>query len=192
MTDLSLLSSGHFEITPISLVVVGKPTFDDLDEALRAAWGLGETSKWIQIDLLCYARDALGESFSQLIDSFRYAPGTVVNMLWIGSNIPPDSHARVEGVSLSHHQVVAPPRFSPDQKREWLERARDLRWSRDELRQAVMELPAGDEEEPGRWLPINASSAIRLVLEWFDGKVEYSQEELKEILSDFLKTMESD
>lgn len=181
----ALVANNAFEITPVGLLITGSPTFSDVEDALHVAWQLGQFSKWAQIDLLVWARDQFGEAFAQLVDTYHYSPGTVSNMLWIGTNIPID--ARVEGVSLSHHQVVAPPRFSIDEKRRLLELAKDMRWSRDELRSAVAELPDGESPYPDMALPINNESAIRMVIDWLDGKVSYSQGELKEILLNVLR-----
>ena len=187
MQTALIANNEHFHVTPIGLIIEGEPSMSEVDEALKISWKLLEASKWAQIDLLCYARDHFGDDFSFMIDMYHYAPGTIGNMLWMGENIP--FHARVEGVSLSHHQVVAPPRFTIEEKTRWLERAKEARWSRDELRAAVMGL-LPEEFESGPPIPVNFESATRMMIDWLDGKINYSKEELKEVLMEFLRRME--
>lgn len=190
MTALTLLDNGKFAVTETGLVITGRPTFDEISRALDACWTFTEWGKWAQIDLLLYAKDHLDDGeFSQLCDTFRFERGTLLNMLWVGRSFPPGSHARVSGVSLSHHQVVAPARFRDDEKRMWLQLAKANQWSRDELRDKVSLLPA-TTEEPGLVIPITPGSAVRLVLDWLDSKVNYSADELRHVLREFLKNWE--
>ena len=187
MQTALITSNEHFKVTPVGLIIEGDPDIPEIEEGLSVVWQLGEFSKWAQIDLLCYAHTRMGDDFGQLVDRYHYAHGTVSNMLKLGYNIPFD--IRIEGMSVSHHQVVAADRFTPEERVRWLLKAKEARWSRDELRAAVMGL-LPDEFETGPPIPVNFESATRMMIDWLDGKIDYSRDELKEVLREFLRRME--
>ncbi len=181
-----------YEVTPTGVVFHEELTYDEIKEFLSTHWNLEQYSKWGQIDGLMYAKKRLGDAFYQLIDSFHYHHTTVINLLWIGRNLPP--HLRVEGVSISHHQAVAPEHISDEDKVAWLHQAQDLRWSREELRRAIKQaaLGEGEEEEETFPVPITPASMAWMVLDWLDEKIDYTKDELRDVLKQYLKTLEEE
>jgi hypothetical protein len=189
-SSLAALESGKIQVSPTTLSIQDEEffSFQETKELLDQIWLFTEAGQWWQIDLLIWAKKRFPELYLGLLDGTRWSYHTAMNLIWMGENVP--SHARVNGMSIAHHMEVAPAHILVEKKREWLEMAKELGWTRDELRYHIRGLPSGDEEERGPWRPVNYQSAIHLVLDWLDEKVSYSRDELKQVLTEFMEDME--
>lgn len=185
-SPLASVDTGLVQVTATSLCVVPGEhlSLDETGQLLDQVWELREASGWWEIDLFVWAKKKYPETYTQIVDQARYGMGTVLNRIRLGENMP--AHSRVEGISIAHHMEVAPTHISIEKKIEWLKLAKAEGWTRDELRYHLTALPSGEQEEVIGPRPISYQSAIYLVLDWLDGKVEYSREDLGKILRKFM------
>lgn len=148
MNDSALITLDDADVTvsPVGLVIAGEITFDNwasigpvLGEYTRAmAWAIG--------DWLNFGETKWGEMYAQAIDTTGLSLGRLRNLKYLAGAVP---HAnRVAGLSLSHHEAVAP--LSIERQNKLLLMAVDYGLNRDEIRDVVKELEAGvglDEAE---------------------------------------------
>lgn len=93
---------------------------------------------WWLVDLITYAdtRDDWREDDEHGLDGLDINPGTRKQYRHLGKVFP--RSARVDGVPMGHHAVVAA--VPEPQRRRLLERARDGEWNQGELRHATRKL----------------------------------------------------
>jgi hypothetical protein len=90
-------------------------------------------SKWWTADLLLEAEVRFGESAYQIAAATGRSERTLANWIWAASKVP--RSMRREGLSFTHHVLVAP--LDPSAQREWLDRAEREQWSSRELQAAL-------------------------------------------------------
>ena len=127
------------KVSPVGLVIAGEINYDTwaavgpvLGEYTRGvAWAIG--------DWLNFGEARWGEMYAQAIDTTGLSLGRLRNLKYLAGAVPYAN--RVAGLSLSHHEAVAP--LSIDQQNKLLLMAVDYGLGRDELRDVVKELEAG-------------------------------------------------
>lgn len=127
---------GAFHLTPVGVVVKGKPAFGEWENALEMAVYLEERSPFWKADLLEYGhhRPDWSSFLDAVVDASKFTESTVRQYRHVAKSVP-RSH-RVEGLSFSHHAEVAS--VPADEQREYLERAKRDHLSVSALRQVVM------------------------------------------------------
>jgi hypothetical protein len=75
--------------------------------------------------------------------------GTLMTYGWVAAKVP--TSIRIEGLSFSHHQLVAP--LAASEQKKWLKQALRNKWSTRALKQAIYEhdAPRDDREAAQRW-----------------------------------------
>ena len=136
---LVAIDEAGVKVSPVGMVIAGEITFDNwasigpvLGEYTRAmAWAIG--------DWLNFGESKWGEMYAQAIDTTGLSLGRLRNLKYLAGAVP---HAnRVAGLSLSHHEAVAP--LSIERQNKLLLMAVDYGLNRDEIRTVVKELEAG-------------------------------------------------
>lgn len=130
--DTKNLIIGPFVMSPVGLTVVPgmAVTFGEWDKAVDEIWGIKQAVQWTVGDIFNIGEDSFTEEYAQKIDSFRYTPETISNLMWISRRYP--ASERFSQLTHSHHVAVAG--LAPDVARGLLKRAvaellssRDLR-----------------------------------------------------------------
>lgn len=101
----TLTSVGPFRLTPSGMTVVGSPTFEQWEAAVKVAKSLSISVMWIVGDLLVYGEERFGEDYAQAVEEADYADDTVRVAQWVAKRFPPDK--RILELTFSHHQAVA-------------------------------------------------------------------------------------
>lgn len=129
------LKFGAFQLTADGLRVVGRPEFSDYEQALGAASYLGEKAPFWKADLLEYGhnRKEWAGLIEAVVDAEKFTAATVSQYRYVARSVPAEN--RVEGLSFSHHEKVAP--LSPADQRRYLKRAKQEHLSVAELTQVI-------------------------------------------------------
>lgn len=113
-------------------------------EALAAMLGtVHRISAWAIGDLLNYGEKVFSESYVQAASLTGLSETTCMNYASVCKRVP--KQRRRPELSFSSHEVVA--KMEPADQTEWLERAVEQRWTRQELR-AQVDKAAGKELPP--------------------------------------------
>lgn len=128
-------------VTSVSFQIKGDPPdYRTMTQIARRVGALNDASKWWIGDLCLYAEAVFGEKASQLAEEFGRSPDTLRKWAYVCERIP--AVRRRTDLSFSVHSEVAS--LDPDSQSEWLDHARDGRWTVAELRENVRALkPAG-------------------------------------------------
>jgi hypothetical protein len=99
----------------------------------RHIFNISESASWWLGDWLNYGREAYPDRYRTAIAETGLDYQTLRNYAWIAAKWP--ESARCAGLSFHHHAEIA---AMPEPERsEWLRRALDGKWSRNELRARV-------------------------------------------------------
>lgn len=107
-------------------------TFESIGRFLAASH---DAVRWWIGDWLVYGEGAFGDRIYQAAEALGLSERTLLDYQHVARYVPrsrrrPDLH-------FGHHRVVAPIRFTPDQQRDWLQRATDLNLSTREFKAFV-------------------------------------------------------
>ncbi len=178
MTDTKLIDPELFEISEVGLSVVGKPTFDQVqDEFLK--WALvHRVSAFALGDLLTYSERRWGETYAQLSAITTLSPEYLYNVKYVCEKVP--YSRRREKLSFSHHQAVASIKEPGDQA-AWLLVAETYDLTRDELRKEI-----ANNSDPSAYVslriePISVSESEQVV-------VEPPGLDLREIVTEYIRS----
>ena len=121
--------------------------YNDWIETGRQLGAFGRGSQWWVGDWLLYARGKWGEMYSEAVKVTGYDYGSLRNMVSLAQEF--DLSRRRDTLSWGHHAAIAGlPQREQDQ---WLDRAVELKWSREdlrtELRSSRRALKAADRED---------------------------------------------
>lgn len=108
---------------------------EDAEWLARQLGGLMISSRWGIGDLVNLIEELFGEESAQLLNAFGLAEKTLSNIAAICRKVPPK--ARRADLSWSHHEAIAVLDDS-DAMIEWLGKAAENHWTRDELRMAMI------------------------------------------------------
>ncbi len=129
---LDLLSQADV-VTPTALNLPGDVTDDEFRAICRWLGGLRDWSAWAGGDAILYAESVSDDLASEVVEYLGRAKSTCIKWAWLASQYPPPE--RVEGVSPTHHELVA--KLPESERREWLLDARDRGLSVEEFRGLV-------------------------------------------------------
>ena len=100
---------------------------------LDTLYGAYEKSQFWIGDLLNYCKEAMGESYAQIVDETRYSISTLQNFMWVAERVRPNG--RWDTLTFDHHSSVA--KLEPSEQDEWLNRAATSGWSAHRLREEL-------------------------------------------------------
>jgi hypothetical protein len=99
----------------------------------RYLGAVGRGSQWWIGDWLLYARGKWGEMYTEAVKITGYDYGTLRNRASLAQEF--DLSRRRDKLSWDHHAAVAG--LAPSEQDHWLNRAAELKWSREDLRIAL-------------------------------------------------------
>lgn len=131
---VKLEQEGHITATSLTLTDADMP-FDQY-EALFAMFGKikGLTSFLIG-DGLNWGEGVYGDRYVQAAEATGLSPGTLMNYASVCRNVA--KNRRREDLTFGHHAEVA--KLEPEQQAAWLQRAVDERWTRSQMRLAILD-----------------------------------------------------
>ncbi|MFF0744477.1 LmbU family transcriptional regulator [Streptomyces sp. NPDC004111] len=94
---------------------------------------VSSSSAWWLGDWLLYGQEEYPSRYKHAIAQTSLDYQTLRNYAWVARRF--DSHLRVSGLTFQHHAEVAS--LPADERSHWLRRAKELGWSRNELRRQV-------------------------------------------------------
>jgi len=149
---IPVLSVGPFQATPLGLIVIGVPTWEECE-----AYGLGwqviiVATPWNVGDWLCLIEKLFPDRYTQAISITGHKIETLRNWRYVASRVP--ISLRNGRLSWTHHYVIAP--LDPVEQKRWLAIAEEEHLDTRELRKAL-----APEKEP---LQIEHSSEIVTIL----------------------------
>jgi hypothetical protein len=109
----------------------------------RRLGALGRGSQWWIGDWVRYGAARWGEKYAEAARVTGYDVASLRNMAWVASCF--DASIRNDKLTWSHHVLLAP--LEPEQRRLWLERASEERFSVGDLRLALRAVRDGAEAE---------------------------------------------
>ena len=124
-------------------------TYSSWEEALRSALLAYARAPFVIGDLLLYGEEHFPIEFSQALPdpaSLKWKPDTLRKFMWVCSRVP--SHLRREGLSFTHHQVVAGLDHAMQQ--HFLGRAEEESWTTKELGDNLKARPPKRQRTLGR------------------------------------------
>ena len=125
------------------LVITGPVSYRDWAALGPAISSARRVMTWALGDWMLYGESAWGEKYTQALDQTGYSMGALVTIASVCSRIPPAQ--RKAALSFEHHRTVA---YLPvDERPKWLAKAEDSGWTREELRERIMQA-RGEEREP--------------------------------------------
>lgn len=107
-----------------------------IDVWMRIGQNLGaaaDSATWWLGDWLVYGQDRYPERYRKAIDETALDYQTLRNYAWIARKFPPGR--RRPALSMQHHAEVAS--LDPEVQDNWLDRAQQGGWSRNELRRRI-------------------------------------------------------
>ncbi|MER6365425.1 LmbU family transcriptional regulator [Kitasatospora sp. NPDC001527] len=107
-----------------------------IDTWMRIGQDLGaaaDSTTWWLGDWLVYGQDRYPERYRKAIDETALDYQTLRNYAWIARKFPPGR--RRPALSMQHHAEVAS--MDPEVQDNWLDRAQQGGWSRNELRRRI-------------------------------------------------------
>lgn len=140
-----------FQLSPLSLAVVGSPSIGEWAEAGERLSRIGGAVQWWIGDWLNYGEPAYGEAHSQYIDLTGYKYQTLANFAWVALQIEfsrrrenswQDEDGREHRISWGHHEAVSA--LEPPEQDRMLALAVEKHWGVHGLRRAVKELKPSD------------------------------------------------
>ena len=137
----SLLLSPSFTLVPTGLQVVGLPSLEEWTHVGQDLFRLANTTTWAIGDWLVHGegRGDWGEMYAQAVDLTQKSYDTLVQCARVSRAFAPG--ARYRNLSWSHHQAVLS--LEPDARQTILQHAEDQQWTRDDVREHVRSLRAG-------------------------------------------------
>jgi hypothetical protein len=145
----TLTSVGPFRLTPNGMSVVGKPTFEEWETAIKITKSLGVSLMWIIGDLIVYGEERFGEDYAQALDAADYSDETIRIAQRVAKRFPPSE--RVAALTFTHHQEVAA--LPPAPAREILRKAESHELSSRDVRKLARDHGQTQAGNSGRRLP---------------------------------------
>lgn len=139
----SILEKAGAKVTLTSLQITDpNVSFETLQELLAFAGTLHKASSWWIGDILNQIEARYGDKVYQASAVLDLAPQTVMNIMYVCAHIP--RSRRRSQVKFSTHAEVAA--LEPAEQQEWLVKAEENGWTKQELRKARKgELPPAVE-----------------------------------------------
>lgn len=119
--------------TRIGLRFAGALTFEGWERAGEQISRIVSSSAWCLGDWIVVGQSRFTDRYKQVIEAVGLDYQTVRNYAWVARRF--ELSRRRNTLSFQHHAEVAS--LPPDEQDYWLDRAEDLGWSRNRLRQEV-------------------------------------------------------
>jgi hypothetical protein len=145
--------------------------FDRWQAIGRKIGDVADASTWWLADWAAYGEGNYGEKYRQAIRVTGFGYQTLRNYVWVARRF--DASRRRDDLSFAHHAEVAA--LEESEREEWLDRAQQNNWSRNELRaqlKRALEVTAGsgvqhvrlaiDTERVERWRAAAAADGLEL------------------------------
>lgn len=137
------LVPGPFELKATGLVVKGKPTAKQWDQAGGMLCQAHGALQWWIGDWLLYGegKPEWGDKYAEACERFGREEQTLKNYKWVASEV--QLSVRTDNLSWEHHKLVAP--FTTSKQKRLLRKAEKEGWSVAELRKEIRtSLPTED------------------------------------------------
>jgi hypothetical protein len=119
--------------TRVGLCFPDRMSFEGWERAGRRVFDLHDSSSWCLGDWLIYGQEMYADRYKRAIEMAGLDYQTLRNYAWVARRF--ELSRRREKLSFQHHAEVVPLPV-PDQE-DWLDRAEQGGWSRNELRRQV-------------------------------------------------------
>jgi hypothetical protein len=123
------------KVTPTSLSLRPRLSFEDWREALQFLGRLHRGMQWWVGDAVNYGEQAFGEKYAAAVDETGYQPGYLMTISWVCRAV--EASRRREALSFACHVEVAS--LEPAEQERWLQLAQEKGWPSKELRQQIQE-----------------------------------------------------
>lgn len=135
-----------FQITPVGLRLLHKPTFEEWVTFGRKLWSIRTAIQWCVGDWLVYGegRGDWGETYAQAHEVTQYSEHTLANLAWVSDKV--QISRRREDLSHSHHEAVA--KLEPSTQAVVLQKAVIQKWSREDVREEANRIKPPKHTEP--------------------------------------------
>lgn len=157
-------------VTPVALIMPEGFTMNEWKKTGMTIKMLAKGAQWWVGDWLNFGEARYGEKYSQYINDIGLAYGTLANYQSIGGKFVPGR--RREELSFGHHESVLALE-NPDQQDEFLEKAVQESWTREQLRAAIREFNRPADAGP------ESKRKISIKIEFEDEPEEGSVERLR-------------
>jgi hypothetical protein len=121
--------------TRLGLRFAGALSFEGWERAGEQISRIVSSSAWCLGDWIVVGQSRFTDRYKQVIDAVGLDYQTVRNYAWVARRF--EMSRRRDTLSFQHHAEVAS--LPPEEQDHWLDRAEDLGWSRNRLRQEIRE-----------------------------------------------------
>lgn len=134
-STLPAIKFGGIHLTADGVQFHGKPEFGDYESAMRCAVYLEDKAPFWKADLLEYGhkRADWAGLIDAVVDAGTFTKSTISQYRYVARAVPAEE--RVEGLSFSHHEAVAP--LPSSDKRHYLAKAKREHLSVSALKQVI-------------------------------------------------------
>jgi len=140
---------------------------------------LGRNSQWWVGDWLLYGSSKWGEQYAEAVTLTGYDYGSLRNMASLSRRF--DLSRRRDKLSWEHHASVQS--LTPDEQDYWLDRAVELRWTREDLRTELRAAERGRYSRPETPEPSEAGGPTVVLCPKCGDAIEIPEGVVKAILS---------
>lgn len=129
--------------------------FDRWRSIGRRICGVADASSWWLADWVAYGEERYGDKYREAVEITGVGYQTLRNYAWVARRF--DVSRRRDSLSFAHHSEVAA--LPPAAQDEWLDRAEEGGWSRNDLRAALKRLRAPHDGVDLEHLRLDVSSS---------------------------------
>ena len=142
--DSFLVATPHIHIAEQGVVFDGRVSLEEYGIWVTQLLFFWNSAPFYVGDTMLHGEQMIGQEFSQFFER-HYSPQSISNYMSVCRRVPLENR-RIHELSFSHHEAVAA--LPVEEQRAWLQAAIDNDWRRDELRDAIRNLPRAVVEEP--------------------------------------------
>ncbi len=156
-TDDALTVSGApgQTVDRVTMALPADLSFDRWRSIGRRICGVADASSWWLADWVAYGEERYGEKYREAVEITGVGYQTLRNYAWVARRF--DVSRRRDSLSFAHHSEVAA--LPPATQDEWLDRAEERGWSRNDLRAALKGLRASQDDVELEHLRLEVSSS---------------------------------
>lgn len=186
-----LVEVGRFKVGLTGVSLDSDVTLDEIAAFAKLASLLKSAYQWIIADIVAFSENELRKTAEDMVKLLKevgleYESETLRRWGTAAKNIPRE--IRVPRLSFAHHQVVGIESLTDSEKKEYLQRAVENKWSVDELAAAVTGKRA-KSREPALVRRVNGLSSWKR--SW-DSMDQNARVDVVNQLRDMLEQMEAD
>jgi hypothetical protein len=125
-----LPQAGNFVTTLTGIQISGDPSYEDWIKELDSMFYSDNAIQWAKGDLFLYGEEKFGEKFAQAVDTIRYNPQTLANIMYVCRAFPP-SERRPNLVFSSHAECAS---LEGENRKLALDKLETGEWTRQDVR----------------------------------------------------------